>query len=180
MPTNPTQPTLTDPKGVDTVFEDIRPTLEAQVSWLQTAYGRCLSVEEEGETYPAVYVGDQDYLKLLPDGHLGSHSFFRVSGRESVKHEGDFKSGAVEVMLVVWINFEEAFPGDYQTKTIANAVDDVLDGLKVCRSGANAITPKAVIYDKQYQGFTRQMNQDLIRPYGGFAVIIDIKWVQGC
>lgn len=180
MPTNPTQQTIVDPKGIDVVITDIRPTLETEVSWLQIAYGRAETIREEGSVYPAIFTEDQDYLKLLPDGHLGSHSFFRISSREKIDYTGEWKNGSTEVMLVVWINFEEAYPGADQGKTIAHAVDDIMTALKKSRSGSNVIRPKAVIYEGQYQGYDRELNQDLSRPYGGFAILIDIQWTESC
>lgn len=184
MPTNPTIPTLIEPKGVDAALESIAAYLQTNVSWLTNAYGRAETMEEvvDGRRYiyPAVYAGDVEYLNVHPDEHLENHSFFKVDGRQDIDYQGQFLTGTARVTLIVWFNYETAYPTDHERRSVDNAIHDVVDVLKNASGDFYSFMIKEAITEGMYQGYTLSPNQPLMRPYGAFGITMDINWQEVC
>jgi hypothetical protein len=185
MVTNPTIPTLVEPKGVDAALESIATYLQSNVSWLTNAYGRAETMEETTTNgkryiYPAVYAGSTEYLNVHPDEHLDNHSFFRVDGRQDLTYQGPFLNGRSKVTLVVWFNYETAYPADHERRSVDNAIHDVVEVLNNATGTHYSFMIKEAITEGMYRGYTLSPNQPLMRPYGAFAITMDINWRESC
>jgi len=183
--TNPTPQTLVEPKGIDKALDDIGSKLDSALSWLSNAYGRAERLEEDRDgiryNYPGVYVGGVDYLNVHPDEHLENHSFFMVADRNATRVQGDFIGGDCDVRLIVWFDYREVYPADHESRSIENVIIDVLEALKSIRGVGYRFEVTGVMRDgAQYEGYDLTLQQPLMRPYGGFAVNLNVQYWEEC
>lgn len=183
MPTNPTPIILTDPKGIDYALKEISEKLTGVtgLSWLDNAYGRAeVKKGIEGNdkiVYPAVYVGNREYLKLHPDSHLGNYCFFVVEdGEEIINQSIKNKELKSNISLIFWFDFDTVYPSplipdEYSIENVKDQISDFFN--------ANVFPNSSFVWenyyhkgDNIYKGFTDYEidNQFLMRPYGGFRI----------
>jgi len=91
--------------------------LNNDVVWLNNCYTAAekmaKTIDNKTIYYPAVYVGKGEYLNLMPDGHLGSYSFFRIHDPEEVEfYARNVNKITAKFDLIIWFNLEKLFPGD--------------------------------------------------------------------
>lgn len=180
MPYTADIPTLVQPKGVDAALETIAAYLQTNVAWLANAYGRAEKIIKDGKICPAVYAGSKEYLNVHPDEHLGNHSFFKVEGRQDLQYQGGHLQGKSNVTLIVWFNYEKAYPKDHERRTVDNAISDVVEVLKNAIGSTYSFRINRAITDDVYAGYTLAPNQPLMRPYGAFGIDLEITWRQPC
>lgn len=71
------------PVLLDKVIQDMQKSLEEKLKWLNHAFGRAYKLVEnkaDGSkfVYPAAYIGNSEYISLLPNDNLGNFSWFDV------------------------------------------------------------------------------------------------------
>lgn len=72
-----------NPVLLDKVLQDIQLTLKTQLLWLDMAFGRAYKLVEhrpDGDKfiYPAAYIGNSEYVSLLPNDNFGNFSWFDI------------------------------------------------------------------------------------------------------
>jgi hypothetical protein len=186
---NPTPITITSPVLADVALAQLQVILEANLSWLTTAYGKIekrvfQDPESRPVVFPAIFCGEKEYLNLLPDEHLGNYSYVEVLDSQEVvwrpRQTPDFKA---DIALVFWFDFRTVYPSDHNTRTVEHVKADVLDALNVSMPGlritVNSISERA---ENIYRGFSASeiQHQFLMRPYGGFRVDANIFYKSAC
>lgn len=83
METNINIPAKDTPVMVDRVIQELQDKLKANLSWLDYAFGRAYRLtthEVNGEkfSYPACYMGNGEYMSMLPNDKLGNFSWFDI------------------------------------------------------------------------------------------------------
>lgn len=178
---NPAIIPLSNPVGLDLVFNELNFVLTSNLNWLNYAFKHAERIEENKDTsvfsFPGLYVGAEtkkDYLSLFPDDHIGNFSFIQLpDGVDYNTDKGKNIRINTPIGIIFWFDFRTVFPDDYTTKSLDNVIDLVIAALKkpLKNSGVKVET---IIREPAniYQGYTHR-NVDrkfTIRPYGCFRV----------
>lgn len=192
MASNPTVTAPTSAKILDRAFAAIQTTLEAQLSWLTTAYGKAerrVRMKDGREAfYPAVYANALDYLAVFPDSHLGEFCFFDVADgyRFDPFRFGSYSKIRAEFGIVFWFDFRNVYtsPTNWQERTNQHVITEVLAALRAFSTPSihlqcNQVWERA---ENIYQGYTHREidNQFLMRPYGGFRIDCEAYFNEDC
>jgi len=136
---------------LDQAFDEIATKLLTELSWLSNAYGDTQKLEEvyEGRkrTYPAIRSGQQEFLKLMPDSHLGNFSFCQALSGDVVEWNKKLVPWVTtEFSVVFWFDFRDIFPGTDTNKTLNNVKDLILTAFRTM-SLSKSIMEIDKIYD---------------------------------
>ena len=130
----PTIPTMTDPKLLDWVLLEFQTKLSSSLSWLDHAFGKAQKFQKDGLTYPAVYIGANDYLNVLPDSHIGCYSFFDIDDGQKINHmPSRVQDYEVTGALIFWFDLRDIYPTDSNLRTIENVKSDIIDAINTSR-----------------------------------------------
>ena len=74
-------PIKQNPVLLDKVIQDIQQALKEKLKWLDYAFGRAYKLVEHNSDgskfiYPAAYIGNSEYVSLLPNDNFGNFSWF--------------------------------------------------------------------------------------------------------
>ncbi len=185
---NPSIPTITDPQLIDAALAEINTKLVAGLSWLNSAFGKAIRLEEtvdgKKRAFPAIYTGETlgtEYIKLIPDSHLGNFSFFDVEDGDEAKWVGrNYDQFVSRIGLVFWFDFRDVYPSDHTTRTIDNVKATVYRLLKEMRLTKSTISFNKFHERKErvYRGYwvPDMDNQFYMRPYGLFRLDGEIRY----
>lgn len=194
-----TIPDLSCPKLIDLALRDVQTHLTSCLGWLDYAFGKSeKQINAEGKTYPAIYVGNEEYLNMLPDSAIGNYSFFEIEdGGEIEQGKPDTLTSnkyTADFGLTFFFDFREVYPDEHDTKTVQNVISDVLTALSTARLNSVSIEVKRCFERAEniYRGYDRaigsygdytsgeQARQFKKRPFGGFKLTGEIVYYQGC
>lgn len=180
--------TFTNPALIDAALEPLLVELSTGLDWLRTAYGRCeaIAVDSTYRKYtPAAFVGrggdsgaNDEYLGLLPDGRLGSFSFFDVPGGvEYLSPQGSAPRITFDAGLVVWFDFRDVFDDGGLDQSAENVKAEVLAILDTSTAGLVIESVVDRVPDV-YRGFDYTGLQSMYaqRPFGCFRVNLSITY----
>ena len=76
-------PKKENPVLLDKVIQDLQDALAEKLTWLNYVFGRAYKLVEhqiEGDKfiYPAAYIGNSEYVSLLPNDNFGNFSWFDI------------------------------------------------------------------------------------------------------
>lgn len=104
-----------NPVLLDKILQDIQDTLMDKLPWLKYAFGRAYKLVEHQSggdkfIYPAAYIGNSEYVSLLPNDNFGNFSWFDIYDPQEiqpvVQSTPQFTfSGAI----VFWFNLDSIF-----------------------------------------------------------------------
>lgn len=181
----PKVPTLIDPRLIDYALNEIQIHLTMCLPWLDHAFGKAKHVKREvnnrAVTFPAVYQDATEYLKVLPDSHIGNFSFFIANDGEDLTHIGPAPMRLrAQFGLVFWFDFRKVYPDDHEQRSLENVKAEVIEALRGARLKRSTIRLSKVteIPDTIYREFTSREIEDqyLERPYGGFRIDGEITY----
>ena len=108
-------PIKSKPVLLDKIIQDIQASLKAKLKWLDRAFGRAYKLVQHQEdggqfVYPAAYIGNSEYVSLLPDDNYGNFCWFDIYDPQEiinvVQSTPQFTfSGAI----VFWFNLNTIF-----------------------------------------------------------------------
>ena len=80
-----------NPVLLDKVIQDIQEALTTKLEWLSYAFGRAYKLVEHRSDgskfiYPAAYIGNSEYVSLLPNDNFGTLHGDRKSTRLNSSH----------------------------------------------------------------------------------------------
>lgn len=120
-----------NPVLLDKVIQDIQNTLAEKLKWLNYAFGRAYKLVEHNSDgskfiYPAAYIGNSDYVSLLPNDNFGNFCWFDLYDPQEitavVQSLPQFTfSGAV----VFWFNLNSIF-ADSDAMYVEEVKDDIV------------------------------------------------------
>lgn len=190
-------PNKVDPQYLDKAIEVLN-TKIAELDWMTQAFGKIEKLIKDekpkqgsimgsqGTRYPAIYRGGgskEEYEDMFPDEGKGNFSYIEViGGSEPVKHYRTSHDLVQKIGIVFWFDFRTVYPDDYVNRTIENVKSEVLNKLTE-RMGLHMKILRVVEgADNIYRGFHHNeiTRQFLMRPYGGFKVIIELKQKNLC
>lgn len=168
---------------LDRVIGEIQEGLAVGVSWLDVVFGRSQRVQKKiGErrwTIPACYCGgwqehgENDYIEVSPDQHIGNFAFFEVEDPETIDAGPWARTITSPFSIIFWFDLRTIATG----RNIEKLKEDVLWVLSG-RSGWHLTNGRVTvnrIYEQAqnvYRGYSLDEvdNQFLIHPFGGFRV----------
>ncbi len=182
-----TIPDLSCPKLIDLALRDIQTQLTCSLPWLNYAFGKSeKQVNQSGKTYPAIYLGNEEYLNMLPDSSIGNYSFFEFEDGGEIMTGQNFKNNRYEANfgLTFFFDFREVYPGEHDYKTLQNVIHDVLSALNSARLTNTTINVQN-IYERAeyiYRGYDHnEINKQFKkRPLGGFKLTGILSYREGC
>jgi len=167
--------TYTTPKMHDKVVQAINESL-ASLTYIDYFYPIVhLSYDEEGNTFPSVYMNDGtfDNYMVFPDNRVRAFVFFEMDegGLSNIALDEDSE---FSLALIFWGNLETINTikrYDY-TSEIINDIGIILGGMDAYDMTYSTETDE--IFDK-YSLYKEQEKQTLLRPYTGFKVTFKMK-----
>lgn len=191
----PQVPTLADPKLIDLALLELQTGLTERLSWLNQAFGKAETrrAVKYGRTYtyPAVHVGKENYLNLMPDGHIGNYSFFAVDerGKNVTPIGGPHSLVRVPVSLILWWDYRSVYGDNADLYNATNVVSTVIEQFNRINTRRCSYSVKGWTVDAReiYKGYTdtdyyqgsqsREVRQQfLMRPYGGCRINFVLRY----
>ena len=165
-----------EPALFDKVVTSIQDTLGESLPWLDHVFGvaeRLIKETNGVRRYtPNIYIGNNEYLCMLPDETLGNFSFFVLDDPAEVAWaRGERNRLTVPYSLVVWLDMRTV--GDGKTRNRERVKDDILKvmngGLRL-RNGHAVVTAVYERAENVYDGFNIDEvdNQFMMAPYAAF------------
>lgn len=105
-----------NPVLLDKVIQDIQEVLADKLQWLNYAFGRAyklVNYMNDGSKfiYPAAYIGNSEYLSLLPNDNLGNFCWFDLYDPQEISNKTRaFPQISFNGGLVFWFNLNSIFP----------------------------------------------------------------------
>jgi len=107
--TTPIAPIIVSPKGIEIPIQSIQLDI-ASLTCIEVSYGRArLYPVEKGtnKQEPKVYLGNTNYITVLPNDNVNSQSFISVTGPETIEeynHNSKSQIKETTLALIVWFN----------------------------------------------------------------------------
>ena len=198
--------TKENPVLLDKIIQDIQATLTEKLTWLKFAFGRAYKLVEHGNDgskfiYPAAYVGNSEYISLLPNDNLGNFCWFDIYDPQEitaiVQSLPQFSfSGAI----IFWFDLNSIFTDSdaMYTEEVKDEIVRVLTGPGIIKNqgGRLEITKvyerfeniyKGYALEKVYNNFTYQGEgiqsidkQFFMHPYAGLRFEFNITTRELC
>jgi hypothetical protein len=168
------------PKLVDLALLDVQTHLTKKLSWLDYAFGRAeRQHDKDGNTYPGLYQGNNEYLNLLPDTNIGNYSYFEIDDGQEIYFAQSTDTAknhrfTAEFGLVFFFDFRDVYPGEMDYKTAENVKYSVIEAITTARLNTCSIE-LTNIYEQApnvYRGFDHEeiKREFTKRPYGIFKI----------
>jgi hypothetical protein len=176
------------PEFTDKVVVEIQDALKAKLSWLNYSFGRIqrLVTVKDGANYfyPAVHIGDGEYVNVLPDQGLGNYSFFVVDDPQVL----DFKANTannvkLKCSIVFWFDLNSIFPNskDRNTENLKAQILSVL--LRDLRLKSGRFSVKQIFEQPEniYRGYSLKEvdSQYMMQPFGGIRFEGELIFIEG-
>ncbi len=177
-------PIIKNPVTLDAVIGEIQKGLAERLLWLDVAFGRAqrLVKMQDGKRWvtPNVYCGgwqghgENDYIEVSPDSHIGNFSYFEIDDPETITAGPWPREFKAPFSLVVWFDLRTIY-GENDNRNTEQIKDDILHVLNG-RAGWHLRGGRIVVnkvYERAeniYRGYTlpETMNQYMMHPYAGF------------
>jgi hypothetical protein len=161
-----------DPALFDKVALEARSKMKAAFSWLNEVYlSSAAKVDEDGRYFPVAEAQGGNYIDLRPDASLGNYAFFELDQSQELEAFPNHKTKILgRFSLILFFDFREVYPADYDTRTAENVKRDWLIFFETIRlKTANVIlTGVTTEKDQIYRGYDVKdlVNKFLVRPFG--------------
>lgn len=185
----PIAPKPENPVMIDRALAYIQDSLISNIGWLNHAFGRAQKLVTKREHiqyyYPAVYIGDNEYINVLPGQELGNRTFFQVDDPHDIEYiPRMYNLIKSPVSLICWYDLTDI----YQSTKERNTEDVKRQLLRVF---ANMIMPNgtrmelAKIYEQPENIFKcyslREIDtQYLMNPYAGLRIEGYLTYREEC
>ena len=185
----PAVPKPTTPVFLDQIVVQLQDILKNNLSWLKHSFGRSqrLSTIKNGskQQYPAVHLGEEEYINVFPDQDLGNFSFFIIDDPQSIVQKSRNSTiVSVKYALVFWVNLDTIFTDKINRNTEAlklQIVQLLAKGLFLQNGkiGIDNIYERAENLYKEYD-IKEVDSQFLMQPYYGLRFEGEIKYNSFC
>lgn len=194
-----------EPVLLDKVIQDIQDSLDERLPWLDIVFGKAYKLVDhrlEGDKfiYPAAYVGNSEYVSLLPNDNFGNFAWFDIYDPQdviSIIHSNpQFTfSGAI----IFWYNTMSIYQDDSMmyTEEIKNEIINALTapGL-IKQTGRLEIKRIYEGFENIYKGYSLEKiynnfsykgddiqsidKQFFMHPYSGIRIEFEITTRELC
>lgn len=193
---NPQILTIDQPIGLDAVIQSIQTELMV-LTWLDKSFGRAWEFTETAPDgrqikVPKCYLGDGEYINVLPNDFLKAQSFIQVISEERWV---DFEKYALahkerDLAVVFWFNLKsiDSSKKHIFTEELKKEVSGVLASNAYIKSINTYVDEKA---EEVFKGFIDSgagtisttdddKNQYLMHPYSGFRFELTAGYTEPC
>lgn len=167
---------VNNPVLFDKVIADMQEEMAKQLPWLDHIFGRAERLQSKVEGVrrftPNIYIGDDDYLTLLPDQGFGNYCFFTMDEPEALQWAvGERSQLTSGFSLIMWFDMRTLDDKDERnTENVKAEVLHVLNGGIFLRNGSFTLDNIYSRAENVFQDFTLDEvdNQFLMSPFAGF------------
>lgn len=182
MPNN--APTIPGAVMLDRVISEIQTGLVDGLSWLDVAFGRAQRIikVQNGRrlTLPMVFCGgwnghgENDYIEVGPDKHLGNFAYFEVDDPETIDAGPWARTITSPFSIVFWFDLRTIEDGARNIERLKGQVLYLLAGRTGWKLDNGRVSVARVYEHAQniYRGYSLDEvdAQFLMHPYGGFRI----------
>jgi hypothetical protein len=108
-------PIKKNPVLLDKIIQDIQTKLKEKLTWLDYAFGRAYKLVQHQDNggkfiYPAAYIGNSDYISLLPDDNYGNFCWFDIYDSQKVINVvQSTPQFTISGAIIFWFNLDSIF-----------------------------------------------------------------------
>lgn len=194
-----------NPVLLDKIIQDIQDSLKNRLDWLNVAFGKAYKLIEhrlDGDKfiYPAAYIGNSEYVSLLPNDNFGNFCWFDIYDPQIitpvVQSTPQFSfSGAI----VFWFNLDLIY-ADAEVMYTEEVKDEIIRALTtpglIKQSGRLNITKIFERFENIYKGYSIEKiynnfsykgeniqdidKQFFMHPYAGLRIEFEITTRELC
>ena len=178
---------------IDDMTTTINASLVQNLDWLDNAFGVVSTFSRKSRTddrvkvyYPAVFIGGNTnrFTEVFPDSKLGNFSYCEVINVPEYEKTGPATVRPIfRLKIVFWFKWPSLYPADWKARSIEEIKGQVFAVL--LKTQYTRTVERFKTYEKAndiYKGFDHRdiEEQFLMRPYGGFAVEVDVYGPANC
>lgn len=185
-----------EPVLFDRIIQQLQDGFKAKLKWLNYAFGRSYKIEKpvdnstsynyrntyNTDKYPGVYIGDGEYMSVLPDDTLGNFLFFELNDPIVVNKLQSNRLSA-KGAIIFWLKLDTIYEDTLNIYSDEIKLE-VLRCLNDMRLTAGSINVLSVYegHENIYAGYdTSQIDgQYLMFPYYGFKINVEFNISELC
>ena len=156
-------PMKKNPVLLDKIIQDIQTKLKEKLTWLDYAFGRAYKLVQHQDNggkfiYPAAYIGNSDYISLLPDDNYGNFCWFDIYGSQKVINVvQSTPQFTISGAIIFWFNLDSIFSDNdaMYTEEIKDEIIRVLSTPGIVKqTGKLAINEIYERFENIYSGYS--------------------------
>lgn len=156
-------PIKKNPVLLDKIIQDIQTKLKEKLTWLDYAFGRAYKLVQHKDNggkfiYPAAYIGNSDYISLLPDDNYGNFCWFDIYDSQKVINVvQSTPQFTISGAIIFWFNLDSIF-SDNDAMYTEEVKDEIIRVLStpgiVKQTGKLAINEIYERFENIYSGYS--------------------------
>ena len=156
-------PMKKNPVLLDKIIQDIKTKLKEKLTWLDYAFGRAYKLVQHQDNggkfiYPAAYIGNSDYISLLPDDNYGNFCWFDIYDSQKVINVvQSTPQFTISGAIIFWFNLDSIFSDNdaMYTEEIKDEIIRVLSTPGIVKqTGKLAINEIYERFENIYSGYS--------------------------
>ena len=156
-------PMKKNPVLLDKILQDIQTKLKEKLTWLDYAFGRAYKLVQHQDNggkfiYPAAYIGNSDYISLLPDDNYGNFCWFDIYDSQKVINVvQSTPQFTISGAIIFWFNLDSIFSDNdaMYTEEIKDEIIRVLSTPGIIKqTGKLAINEIYERFENIYSGYS--------------------------
>lgn len=156
-------PMKKNPVLLDKIIQDIQTKLKEKLNWLDYAFGRAYKLVQHQDNggkfiYPAAYIGNSDYISLLPDDNYGNFCWFDIYDSQKVINVvQSTPQFIISGAIIFWFNLDSIFSDNdaMYTEEIKDEIIRVLSTPGIVKqTGKLAINEIYERFENIYSGYS--------------------------
>lgn len=156
-------PMKKNPVLLDKIIQDIQTKLKEKLTWLNYAFGRAYKLVQHQDNggkfiYPAAYIGNSDYISLLPDDNYGNFCWFDIYDSQKVINVvQSTPQFTISGAIIFWFNLDSIFSDNdaMYTEEIKDEIIRVLSTPGIVKqTGKLAINEIYERFENIYSGYS--------------------------
>lgn len=156
-------PMKKNPVLLDKIIQDIQTKLKDKLTWLNYAFGRAYKLVQHQDDggkfiYPAAYIGNSEYISLLPDDNYGNFCWFDIYDSQKVMNVvQSTPQFTISGAIIFWFNLDSIFSDNdaMYTEEIKDEIIRVLSTPGIVKqTGKLAINEIYERFENIYSGYS--------------------------
>ena len=172
---DPTTLYITNPVGEVKRIQALQKSFQSNVAWVEKSFGKAYRSEiQEGEYVPEIYIGNDEYIEVLPDDEVSGMCFFDVQDEIQVSNNNN--TFDANINIVFFVNLKKAFP-DLLYRADAEVRQDIINVINQHQRGwemNTIITGVENVYSRY--GWTEPEALIDKQPYHVFSIECNVKY----
>lgn len=179
----------TSPVLLDRAIQSIQQYLLEELPWLDAAFGRAYKITQQTDgddfTYPAVYIGNNEYASVLPNDNVGNFCWLDIYDPQRVvnispRHNQLSVNGAI----IFWYDSSSIYADDscLYTEEIKNEILKALTSNILPNTGKIELDEIYERFENIYEGYSTETvgKQYFMHPYAGLRIEFTLTLKELC